>query len=290
MTATFSIQTFTITVTAITGDGNVADGTAGDIDCDDSSLTGTCSDTYDAGTTVTLTATPDTGWRFGSWGGDCSSETTDTCTITDIQAAKSVSVTFIEVHDVVVTVVGTGGTVTDGAEGALSCTSASSPCTETYDATTNVTLTAAPDTGYQFDGWTGTDAGDCSGTTCTFSSLASAKAVTATFTSGATPPTMGLTVTTTGNGKGTVTSNPRGISCGRGCFKSFPTGTVVTLRANPKLYHSFVGWSGAGCVGTGRCVVTMSQAWTVVAQFSRGSATVTLTAGARVALAFLSRS
>ena len=42
------------------------------------------------------------------------------------------------------------GTITgDG----ISCGSAQLSCTKSYTSTTNVTLTALPDTGYQFDGW-----------------------------------------------------------------------------------------------------------------------------------------
>jgi len=79
-----------------------------------------------------------------------------------------------------------------------------------------------------------------------------------------------LTVNKDGNGSGTVTSNPPGISCGTGadCQHDFDANTVVTLTATTPTSSSFTGWNGVGCTGTGDCVVTMSTAKTVKATFT----------------------
>jgi hypothetical protein len=53
-----------------------------------------CREDYTKGTSVQLTATPDTGYTIKSWGGDCSG-TTNNCTVT-MSAKKSVSVSFIK--------------------------------------------------------------------------------------------------------------------------------------------------------------------------------------------------
>jgi hypothetical protein len=45
------------------------------------------------------------------------------------------------------------------------------------------------------------------------------------------PPAQTVTVSKTGNGKGTVTSSPAGISCGATCSHAFTYGTSVTLKA-----------------------------------------------------------
>jgi subtilase family serine protease len=81
--------------------------------------------------------------------------------------------------------------------------------------------------------------------------------------------TQNLTVTTSGNGAGTVSSNPAGIDCGSICSHSYTAGTSVTLTATPASGSVFSGWSGA-CSGTGTCGVTMSQARSVTATFSLG--------------------
>ena len=79
------------------------------------------------------------------------------------------------------------------------------------------------------------------------------------------PSAFSLTVTKSGNG--TVTSNPAGINCGVDCVESYASGAVVTLVATPNAEQSFSGWGGA-CSGTSTCVVTMSAAKNVTAEFS----------------------
>jgi hypothetical protein len=80
-----------------------------------------------------------------------------------------------------------------------------------------------------------------------------------------------LAVSKTGAGSGTVTSSPIGVDCGTSCTVSFIASSVVTLTATQAVGSTFTGWSGEGCSGTGTCVVTMSQARNVTADFSSGA-------------------
>ena len=77
---------------------------------------------------------------------------------------------------------------------------------------------------------------------------------------------IGLTVTKSGNGSGTVSSLPAGIDCGGDCNEIYASGTLVTLTASPAAGSAFAGWGGA-CSGSGACTVTMSQAQEVTAAF-----------------------
>ncbi len=61
----------TLTVTLI-GNGSVTSEPTG-IDCGDD-----CSETYKSGTQVTLSATPESGWQFQAWEGDCDDSGSDT--------------------------------------------------------------------------------------------------------------------------------------------------------------------------------------------------------------------
>lgn len=77
-----------------------------------------------------------------------------------------------------------------------------------------------------------------------------------------------LTVALAGNGAGTVTSSPAGISCGSTCSAEFPDAGSVTLTAAPTAGSNFTGWSGGGCSGTGSCVVSVMGATAVTATFT----------------------
>jgi hypothetical protein len=87
-----------------------------------------------------------------------------------------------------------------------------------------------------------------------------------------------LTVTKAGTGTGTVTSSPAGINCGSTCSQSYSNGTVVTLTGTASTGSAFIGWSGAGCSGTGQCQVTMNAAKMVTANFAPAH-TLTVTKG-----------
>src|SRR5205807_1525829 len=76
-----------------------------------------------------------------------------------------------------------------------------------------------------------------------------------------------LTVTKAGTGNGTVTSDPAGINCGATCSAAFDSGTVVTLTATPGFLSIFSGWSGCDAVSGTTCIVTMSAARSVTANF-----------------------
>ncbi|HVY77799.1 MAG TPA: PKD domain-containing protein, partial [Solirubrobacterales bacterium] len=88
-----------------------------------------------------------------------------------------------------------------------------------------------------------------------------------TITVGTAAPQFTLKVKKSGNGQGTLTSNPAGINCGSACEAEYSEGTEVTLTPSPAMGSEFTGWSGA-CTGTGTCKVTMSQLREVSAGFA----------------------
>ena len=75
-----------------------------------------------------------------------------------------------------------------------------------------------------------------------------------------------IAVTRSGKGKGSVTSSPSGISCGKACSHGYAYGTSVTLKAKATGGSRFAGWSGA-CKGTRSCTITTSGDATVNAKF-----------------------
>jgi hypothetical protein len=231
------------------GSGTVTSSPGG-IDCGPS-----CSDAYDVGTPVTLTATPATGSVFSDWSGACSGMAE--CDLT-MDKAKAVVANFTAILETLsVSKSGSGsGTVVSSPAG-LRC---GSTCSYGFSYGSNVTLTVTPATGSYFTGWSGA----CSGAGPCTVSMTQARSVTASFSR--LPVT--LTVSKAGFGSGTVSSNPLGIDCGPTCWRNFLYGTTVTLLATPDSGSVFSGWSDA-CSGTGSCVVTMTQARSVTVKFTR---------------------
>ena len=122
-------------------------------------------------------------------------------------------------------------------------------CSAAYPAERTITLTAVPDSGSGFTGWSGSCSGTSPTVTLTVTAVASCSA---SFSSSAT-----LLVTAAGSGSGTVGFSPAGTSCGAGCA-TFAANTEVTLSATPAGDAVLSGWSGDPDCGDGH--VTMNRA------------------------------
>ncbi len=135
-------------------------------------------------------------------------------------------------------------------------------CTTNYNAGTVVTITAIPAQNCTFLGWTGL--GCTAGTNVCNTVVNQADTITAKFAG----PSRTLTIILAGNGSGTVTSDPAGISCGGDCIAVFDNGTPITLTATPTRGSVFSGWTGSGCTGTNTCNVIMYGGRIVTATFT----------------------
>ena len=208
--------------------------------------------TYTHGSPVTITAEPEPGYEFVNWSGDCSG---DTCSLTmDEDKTVTANFSFI-VYTLDITKTGSGsGTVTSDQVG-IDC---GETCSYDFDPDTVITLTAEPDADLRFAGWNG----DCSGEeeTCQVT-MAAAYSVSAEFVK-----QNELTITVTGAGSGTVTSDPAGIDCGENCTFKFDLDEVVTLTAVADADSLFDGWGG-DCSGQ-TCTLTMDEDKAVFADFS----------------------
>jgi hypothetical protein len=139
-------------------------------------------------------------------------------------------------------------------------------CNAAYPSGLPVTLTAIPNQGNIFTGWSGA----CTGTGSCTVTMSADHSVTATFS--ATSSMFTLNVAKSGSGNGLVAgSSGSGVDCGTTCSVSVPPGTAIALGAFANAGSSFSGWSGAGC-GPGQieCVATMDSNKTVTASFKSG--------------------
>jgi uncharacterized repeat protein (TIGR02543 family) len=115
-----------------------------------------CAASYDAGTSVTLTASPASGSVFAGWGGACNGNQ-PTCTV-NVNEALNVTATFNVPLTLSVKISGKG--TVSGAQVGIDC---GRNCSATVSQGTTVTLIATPTPGFTFVNWTGA----CSGTSRT---------------------------------------------------------------------------------------------------------------------------
>jgi trimeric autotransporter adhesin len=148
----------------------------------------------------------------------------------------------------------------------ISCTTTN--CTGTFAAGTTVTLIASGNSGFVFTSWNvgnAPDASKCASDTtgvCSFT-ITLSETIGVNFGTAPPPPPPGnfiLTVNPIGNGSGTITSTPAGISCtyaGSGsptgtCSFSFPVATTPSVTLTPATTGTvsgsvFAGWLGSLC-------------------------------------------
>ncbi len=222
-----------------------------------------CSDEYEEGTVVVLTASPASGSVFVSWkycdkGGVNGRQ----CTMT-VDKAKTVKATFTTTYDLEVSRSGSGLGKVQSSPGGVLCLANCSETTASFKEGVKVVVKQTPAKHFHFVEWLG----DCTGAGACEPIMGEDHQVEAKFAEDAKHL---LTLTKSGGGQGTVKSSVAGINCGATCSEqasAYYQGEVVELTVTPGKGSSFGGWSGAGCAGTGACTVTMSEAREVTADF-----------------------
>ena len=197
---------------------------------------------YPVDTVVTLTAVPDSGKRFVSWGGDASG--TDPVIPVTVDKNLVITATFADDGFPLTITLSPpeGGSVTKQPDQAF------------YLPGTVVTLTAFPNPGWSFVGWSG-DVNDTNQTT-NVTIGADGADVTATFTA---PGPFTLTTGTTGNGSGTVKVTP--------LKTEYLYGEVVKLTAEPADGSTFAGWMADLAGNVNPVNVSMTSDKNIVANF-----------------------
>jgi hypothetical protein len=137
----------------------------------------------------------------------------------------------------------------------------SQTCTTTWNANTQMSLTATPSAGSKLVRW----GGSCAGAGACSVTAAQGTTVSALFA----PIVLRLTVSV--DGRGSVRSSRSGITCRPRCSAAFPSHVPVRLTATPAKGWKFRSWTGA-CRGKSRtCSVPMTAAVSARAVFVRSS-------------------
>lgn len=203
-------------------------------------------------TTVTgFTGCPNNSFQLNSAGGVCTfSAPGGVVPVTVLMQPKA--------STLVVQKSGTGAATVTSSPGGINCGSA---CIASFPDNTVVTLTVSLGPGTTFNGWGGACTPSGRNLTCVLAMTSNN--IVSISTSIVTFP---LTVTTAGNGTGSVTSTPSGIVCPATCAASVVAGTTVTLAANPSAGSVFSGFSGS-CTGNS-CAINVTSAANVTATFA----------------------
>ena len=208
---------------------------------------------YRSGVNVTVTATPESGYRIASWGGDCGGTgTASTCDLT-MDANKTASVTFVQTRML---------TISAGANGTI----APAAGTYSYLDGASVTVTATPDAGNRIVSWGGDCAARGTALTCVLTMDAD-KTASVTFEQG-----QAYTLTTSAGANGSIDPAPG--------THSYSSGVSVTVTATPDSGYRVASWGG-DCSGTAlTCVLTMDEDETASVTFEADTYTLTTSAGA----------
>jgi hypothetical protein len=205
VTAVFAAQTSSFTV-ALTGNGTLTSTSTPtvtpEITCANPGPPSACSTNFASGTSVSLTATPGTGYSFTNWtAGPCNASPVNPCVFTVSSTSLTSATALFSANSYLLTVnrAGVAGGTVTGLGGGISCGPAVGivDCSVSTPYNTVVTLTETPPSGGAFGGWSGTPtptACTVGATTCTFNMPAGAETVTATFTTGTAPPAPLLTI------------------------------------------------------------------------------------------------
>ena len=265
---------FDITVIKAGSGSGVVSSDYGAINCG-----ATCVETYVNNSLITLTAAPSAGSVVSSWAGvscEVGSNLPNQCQVLAGPADKIVTVTFVQAYPLSVSKSGTGDGVVSSADGGINC---NSDCGEDYAAGTQVTLSANPNGGNLFIGWSGSS---CSGTGTCVVTMDAAKTVNAEFDI---LRYLSLDI----EGTGIVTLSPAGeingldtcnTNTGSHCEDGYTDGTSVTLSAVVPAGQVFVRWTGAcSAAGTASsCTIAMTGLKSVTAEFDINGPTLTVTA------------
>ena len=224
LVANFKLNTYTLTVVALNG----------------TVLKVPLQTTYNYGTVVNLTATPNTGFSFVSWTGDATGLVNATSVTMNSNKTVTANFTAVVVNTYTLNVTAVNGTVLKV------------PSKTAYNSGEIVVLTATPATGYVFSSWSGDATGSLNPVSVTMNSN---KNVTANFTA-VVANTFTLNVIAN---NGTVSKNPNLVF--------YPSGSNVELNATPNPGFKFTGWSGDANGSVNPLTVNMNANKNITANF-----------------------
>ena len=197
---------------------------------------------------ATISANPKPGYTFNNWNGEGIVDSSSLSTSVEMNQSRSISALFsINYHQLTVTS-SAGGTVLG--EG-------------NYSYGQEVVITALPEEGYTFTGWSG-DLQNNLTSPSTSVSIDGNKSIHATFSL---IPDDSFVLT--------MIANPTSSGTTQG-GASYPRNSLVTISASPLVGYEFISWGGMGVVDSNSSTtqVSLSENLTITANFKKKTFTL----------------
>jgi len=194
---------------------------------------------FTPGSSVTVTAIPNTGYTFVNWTEGTTIVSTNAIYTSPLNASRTLVANFVMSSGFTLNVIANNGTAVKN------------PVLVSYASGASVQLTATPNSGYTFASWSGDATGSVNPLTVTMSAN---KNITANFILTGS----GFTLNVVAN-NGSVLKNPDMIS--------YTSGATVVLTATPNSGYKFTGWSGDATGSVSPLTVTMNANKNITANF-----------------------
>ena len=208
---------------------------------------------YQAGQTVSITATPANNYTFSNWTGGTVADANSATTTVTINENTTLTANFQQQLQ------GTTYTFTVSATPTAGGTVTRNPDQTRYNAGTEVTVTATPNEGYRFVRWAGASTSTDREVTFTLNSNLT---LTAEFS-----PAYRLTLTVNPAEGGTTFVNNTESTTGNWTVNA---GAQVTVRAQAAQFYTFTGWSGSVTSANATLTVNMNSDLALTANFTGG--------------------
>jgi uncharacterized repeat protein (TIGR02543 family) len=212
----------------------------------------TCTSNLTSNTLVDLIASPKAGAFFISWGGACSGKTTCQVIMSSNQTVTALFASSSSVFPISLQT-SKGGSITLADE----LGECLKNCKLSFIFTQKLILSAIPDTGYIFIGWTRA----CSGNSTCQVTMSEARTVKANF-----EKETAYTLATEISIGGSISLQNGIFECLDSCKFNLEKDMLVDIIATPQYGYTFKNWLG-GCTGIGQCQVTIDGAKSVTANF-----------------------